>query len=348
MATKTANAAPALSFPRPIFAALSPHPFLQAHLSSQGQAKPPRANGRTAADFRTPSIKTGALTHCHGSAVVRVGGTSVVCGVRGEILRGEDVQTADVEVSAGNGEGDDTAEISGLRLLVPNVELSTGSTPLHIPGNAPSGYAQTLVTRLRSLLLSTRLIRARDLRILYTPPGVADEMEEEDSVPEVEIKGYWVLYIDTVFISLDGNALDAAWIAILAALASTRLPKAYFDEELEIVVCSDTPSEAQKLELRGLPIPSTFAVFEGQFEQEGEEYDGEESWVLNDPDAFEESVCREMVCVVVDGSEGMNKMAVKRIEKSGGGVVGKDIMKVLVKRSAERWQIVQGVLKEVE
>ena len=335
---------PALTFPRPIFAAVSPHPFLQAHLSAE-KKKPIRANGRAANEFRTPGINTGSLTHCNGSAVVRLGNTSVVCGVRAEILKEEDIpgtfeypgQTAgqDAEDEEDNGE-----EVEELRLLVPNVELSTGSTPSHIPGNAPSTYAQTLITRIRSLLNSTRLLRASDLRILYKP---STNPEDPDTEAETQLKGYWVLYLDVFFISIDGNAFDAAWTSILAALRDTLLPHAYYDEEYEGILCSDEPKEAHRLRLRGLPIPSTFAVFEGRREDEDDEVD----FVLSDPDAFEEGVCRETVSVMVDcagGKKGTKDLVIRRVEKSGGGVVGRETMAGLIKRSIDRWSAVESVL----
>ncbi|EOA90894.1 hypothetical protein ACJQWK_11626 [Exserohilum turcicum] len=342
MATAT-HPPPALTFPRPIFAAVSPHPFLQAHLAAE-KKKPIRANGRTINEFRTPGINTGSLTHCNGSAVVRLGNTSVVCGVRAEILKEADIpgtfeypgETAgkDGEEQEENGE-----EVEGLRLLVPNVELSTGSTPSHIPGNAPSTYAQTLITRIRSLLHSTRLLRASDLRILYKP---STNPEDPDTEPETQLKGYWVLYLDVFFISIDGNAFDAAWISILAALRDTLIPHAYYDEEYEGILCSDDPQDAHRLRLQGLPIPTTFAVFEGRKEE-----DEEVDWVLSDPDAFEEGVCRETVSVVVDcqsGKKGTKDLVIRRVEKSGGGIVGRELMAGLIKRSIDRWGTVEAVL----
>ncbi|KAF1944221.1 ribosomal protein S5 domain 2-like protein [Clathrospora elynae] len=344
MATTAPQPPPALTFPRPIFAAVSPHPFLQAHLSA-AKNKSLRANGRTAREFRVPGINTGSLTYCNGSAVVRLGNTSVVCGVRAEILKDEDIpgtyeypgQTAGED----SDDEDEGSEMEGLRLLVPNVELSTGSTPSHIPGNAPTTYAQTLITRIRSLLHSTRLLHASDLRILYRS---STNPEDPDTEAETQLKGYWVLYLDVFFVSIDGNAFDASWIAILAALRDTLLPRAYFDEEYEGILCSDDPKEAQRLSLRGLPISSTFAVFEGRKEDD----EGEADWVLSDPDAFEEGVCRETVSIVVDcegGKKGTKDLVVRRVEKSGGGVVGRETMGGLVKRSIDRWGEVSKVLE---
>lgn len=272
-----------------------------------------------------------------------------MCGVRAEILHEADIpgghtythtEDQDQDRNHGNDE-DDREEIDTLRLVVPNVELSTGSTPQHIPGNAPTSFAQALITRIRSLLLSTRLLRASDLRILYTP---STNPEDADQDAETQLKAYWVLYLDVFFISIDGNAFDAAWISILAALRDTLLPRAYFDEEFEGILCSDDPEEATRLQLRGLPVPSTFAVFEGRREEGS---DDQVDWVLSDPDAFEEGVCRESVCVVVDcadGGKGTKDRALRRVEKSGGGVVSREMMKGLVKKAIDRWAVVEGAL----
>lgn len=348
---------PPLTFPRPIFAALSPHPFLRAHLvaSAQGKdgkkGKPLRANNRTPTECRTPQVHVGSLTHSNGSAVVRLGNTVAVCGVRAEILKVE----VDEEIAAEEGDFDaesDLRELEDLRLLVPNVEVSTGSTPLLVPGNAPSAFQQSLTTRLRNLLLSTHVLRAADLRIVHTT-SAAEEGEAGDGMPEGErmtvVKGHWVLYIDTLFISLDGNAFDAAWLGILAALRTARIPRAYFDEEFEGILCSDAPAEASPLKLYGLPVPNTFAVFEARAGLEGPLAEGEEEGrdlVLSDPDAFEESVCKERVCVVVDCSEG-EKAIIRRVEKSGGGVVERAVLRGLVERARANWAVWRDVLAGV-
>lgn len=274
-----------------------------------------------------------------------------MCGVRAEILKEEDVQgTTDFapgsELESEEGLEREREEIESLRLLVPNVELSTGSTPQHIPGSAPSSFAQTLITRVRSLLLSTSLIRLSDLRILYTPPSNPDDPDAE---PEPQLKGYWVLYIDVFYISIDGNAFDAGWLSILAALKNSVIPHAFWDEELETILCSDDPAEAHSLALRGLAVPSTFAVFEGKrdWNESGEE--DEVNWVLSDPDAFEESVCQEIVCVVVDcsgGKSGTKDGILKKLEKNGGCVVDRETMKGLVKRAVDRWAEVDKVVNE--
>ncbi|KAF1991565.1 exoribonuclease family protein [Aulographum hederae CBS 113979] len=341
-----------LTFPPELFATLSPSPFLLAHLSSSSSTRP---NGRTSSTFRKPTVNTNSLSHCNGSAVVRLGNTACVCGIRAEILPSSDVANpsyiptsltpespdtnmADDDADNEDEDIDDGPEMASLNLLVPNIELSTGSSPAHLPGNPPSTLAQSLSQRLLDLLHSTRLIRAKDLRILYQPPLLEDD-EEPDAEPTVEVKAYWVLYIDILFISLDGNAFDAAWGSVLAALKNTKLPKAWWDQDLGSILCSDAVAEANELTLRGLPVAATFAVFDTR---RGKGMKGKTgSWVLADPDTFEEAQCEESVTVVVDDGG-----RIRRIEKSGGGVVGKAHLRDLVElsqRRREEWKQVLNI-----
>lgn len=340
---------PTLSFPREIFAALSPSPFLLAHLApTTPNAPPTRPNGRSPSTFRTPTINASSLTHCSGSAVVRLGDTAVVCGVRGEILLASDIPNPHPPTTSPSDDdtADDSAELPSLNLLVPNLELSTGCSPAHLPGNPPSTLAQSLSQRILSLLHETRLIRAQDLRILYEPPPTPDDDEMPDVPPRVETKAYWTLYIDVLFISLDGNAFDAAWGAVLAALRDTVLPRAWWEPDLEMVLCSDVAAEAGRLRLRGLPVAATFAVFspeEGKARARGEG----KAWLLSDPDTLEEDLCGEQVCVVVD-AESADGGRIRKIEKSGGGVISRGSMREVVGRAEERWREWHSALVEAQ
>jgi exosome complex component RRP43 len=343
----TATPPQPLSFPPEIFAALTPTPFLLAHLTpSKPKGQSLRANGRTPSQFRSPVINTNSLTHCSGSAVVRLGDTAVVCGVRGEILLAKDIPNApNVEAPSDEmvdqeEEDDDVSEIASLNLLVPNIELATGCSPAHMPGNPPSTLAQSLSQRLLSLLHSTRLIRASDLRIMYRPPSRPDD--DDPDVPQpLEIAAYWTLYIDILIISLDGNPFDAAWGAVLAALGNTRLPKAWWDTDLEMILCSDRVIEGKKLRLRGCPVASSFVVFEPGREKGVKE---DRTWLLADPDTFEEGLCREAVTVVIDHDEGDVK--VRKIEKSGGVIVGRQLIKEVIQLAQTRWVEWNTVLQD--
>lgn len=243
-------------------------------------------------------------------------------------------------------EGAGYNEVKQLDLLVPNIELATGCSPAFMPGQPPSSLAQGLSTRIYSLLHSSGLVGREDLRIWYQPPSIddldmMDEEEDDDEIARPEIKAFWTLYIDILFISLDGNPFDAAWAAVISALKNVRLPKAYWDPDREMILCDDSVVESKKLSLNGLPIAVTALVFKAK--EQGNSKD-KRYWILIDPDTFEESLCDEIVTVVVDCSG--KKTKILNITKAGGTIVGKeemkDIVKLAEKRSAELSSILNG------
>lgn len=161
-------------------------------------------------------------------------------------------------------------------LIVPNLSLSTGCAPGFIPSAHPSALAQALSYRMLNMLHTTRLIRSADLQIWHNPPDLnalaKEEKQDDDAVdtesadqlssPEPESKGFWVLYIDVIMISLAGNPFDAVWASVVAALQDTKLPKAWWDIDNDMVLYSDKISESRKLNLRGFPVPCSYSVFE--------------------------------------------------------------------------------------
>lgn len=288
--------------------------------------------------------------------MVRIGDTSVICGVRGELLPTtsiphwrrpkskpelEAVEDRDAEVRE---EG--ARELRDYDLLVPNIELATGCAPQFLPGVPPTTLAQTLSTRVYSLLHGTGLLDSEDLRVWYKPPSLEDGEDDrmlggeggaDDQQQEPEIKAYWVLYIDVLFVSFDGNPFDAAWIAILAALRDTKLPRAWWDPDREMVLCSRTDSKA--LNVRGLPIACTAAVLN---EREADVVGQSRSFVLVDPDRLEESLCDESVTVVVDRTTGETR--IRGISKSGGRVLGPKDIREIAEMAESRWGNIQQAL----
>ncbi|CRG86196.1 hypothetical protein PISL3812_03199 [Talaromyces islandicus] len=388
---------PSLSLPPSQFARLQPHAYLLAHLSPppSSQQLPIRANGRKPLEFRSTSANSGSLTHTNGSAVVRIGDTAAVCGVRAEILHTEDIASWGVsapfsgtkrrKTQSDNNDSDeddeedcDDSHIRDLNLVVPNLSLSTGCAPGFIPGAPPSALAQSLSHQLLSTLHSSNIVCADDLRIWYHPPdfdaierqeaGQDTEMEsdtagdEDSGRPEPEIRGFWVLYIDVMMISLAGNPFDAAWAAVLAALRDTRLPKAWWDVDNDMILCSDEAEEAKKLNLRGLPVASSFSVFEadaaadwravvlpdaenGKAKQTSSE---QKRWILADPDGFEENLCQERICMVVDRDEKKGVTKIVSMEKNGGLSVGRDDLRMLLDISTQRQKQVKDILQGLQ
>lgn len=329
--------------PRATFAKLSPHPYLLANLEPSNDDVPPaRSNGRAPQEVRTPTINLSSLSHAHGSAVVRMGDTTVICGVRGETILTSNIPNH----RASNTE----TELKDYDLLVPNIELATGSAPQFLPGGPPTTLAQTLSTRIYSLLHSSKLIDADDLRIWHTKPSeqmVADEdAMDQDGAEEGDagnadkyVVAYWVLYIDIFFISFDGNPFDAAWAATVAALRDTKIPQARFDSDRELVICSKKDPKA--LTINGMPIACTAAVFTGK--ETDRPTDGK-YWLLVDPDLLEETLCDESVTMVVDCSGGATKIL--SISKHGGVILSPKHLrsKQLFDWAARRWKDVAAAI----
>jgi exosome complex component RRP43 len=320
--------------------------------------------------------------------VVRLGDTTAVCGVRAEILHTDDIASwsvsqstnankrrriGETEKESETADEEDRAHIEDLNLLVPNISLSTGCAPGFIPSAPPSALAQSLSHQILSLLHTTRLVQAEDLRIWYQPPNLGPEeaqqhndeeqmdldagANEEETKP-AEIKAFWVLYIDIMLISLAGNPFDAAWASVLAALRDTKLPKAWWDVDNESILCSDDVNESQKLSLRGLPISSSFCVFEADAaagwravvipdaeEQKAQDSKhGSQKWILADPDGYEEGLVQERVHFVVDKEEG--KTVIVKMEKHGGWTVDGEDLRQLVDISAQRWDEMKLILDQ--
>lgn len=314
-----------LAFSRETFAALSPHRFLRACLASHPSVRP---NGRRQDEFRRPVINTDSLTYSNGSAVVRNGDTAVVCGIRAEILLASDIPHPPKDEAG----GDNNNKIERLGLVVPNLELSTGCSQSHLPGNPPSSIAQALSWRLYTLLHASEMLRLDDLCIGYTPPLTNADDTEQATVT----KAYWTLYLDILCISFDGACLDTAWIAMIAALKNTRLPQARWDADREMILCSPDVSNATRLRLNEMPIVSTFAVLSTSplLKRSTEE----EGWVLADPDSFEEDVCQEVITIsTVQNS-------ILKIERGGGQSVGPHQLRHCIDLAARRWQEVMDIL----
>jgi exosome complex component RRP43 len=183
------------------------------------------------------------------------------------------------------------------------------------------------------------MITARDLKIEYEEPHTDEDLPDEG--PKLVTKAYWTLYIDILCIALDGNAFDAACTAMIAALQQTVLPKAWWDPDREMIVCSPRLAEASRLRLSCLPISSTFAVFSTASPLKLRS--DARKWILSDPDNFEEEVTTEFltVTVVLNADQSLR---VVRVEKSGGSALGKDAITSCIRSAEERCTALTAML----
>lgn len=348
---------------------ISPSALLQAYLT---QSPPKRPSNRTTLQTRQIHLNVSSLTHCNGSALVKIGESTVVCGIRAEILPVSEIPYYRASESARSSEGsgevvdeDEREDYNAIKLnnlLVPNLELGTNCHSAFPPNVAPSVTAQSMSQRVLSLLHSSQLVRVTDLEIRHSSdPAISVNLDPDDPAyiePEKNaLKAYWTLYIDCVCLSYggEGNLFDTVVLAVVAALSDVQLPKTRWDQDMKQVLCSTDPAKAKSLSLRGLPCSMSFAVasldsrirHDGAVSLNGTSSPGlakHRVLTILDTDAFEDMVCEEKGNIVVDCSSGRCKIL--RIEKIGGqGLLDTKAVEDVLREAEFRWKAWKEVLR---
>ncbi|KAF5366815.1 hypothetical protein D9758_006556 [Tetrapyrgos nigripes] len=247
-----------------IFQRLHPRSYLERFL-----AEGVRPDGRDLEEWRTIEFNVGSISTANGSALVRLGQTTIVCGIKAEIA-----------------EPDLDCEEEGF--LVPNIDLPALCSPKFKPG-PPSEEAQVLSERLNQALFQgpSPIVSRKTLCI---EPG----------------KAVWVLYIDATVINYDGNAFDAAVIAMVCALRNATLPYATYDPETNRTICTrpntnpDKPAKQIRIEMDNgrLKLPLTFSFGIVHYSSP----DANPSLILPDPTSFEEPLLETAVTVILDST----------------------------------------------
>ena len=155
-----------------------------------------REDGRALDEYRDISIETNVISKAEGSARVKIGGTQVIVGVKPQL-------------------GSPFPDTPELGVLMTNCEMLPMADPTFEPG--PPGDD------------SIELARVVDRGIRES------ELVELDKLCVEEGKHVWMLFIDLHIIDNCGNLFDAAELAVMAALKSTKLPTAtVVDDEVVI------------------------------------------------------------------------------------------------------------------
>ncbi|WWC72340.1 uncharacterized protein I206_106302 [Kwoniella pini CBS 10737] len=263
-----------------VFKKLHPSQYLSRFLN-----KGYRPDGRKIRDWRDVSINVGSITTAHGSSLIRMGDTTMVCGIKAEVA-------------------EPTAQSLNEGYVVPNIDLPALCSPNFKPG-PPGDEAQTYSNWLNDLIVSSRTLPPSSLVISHG-------------------KAVWVIYIDVVCINYDGNAFDAAVLAVMAALQNTRLPKARYDEESGRTICSRT--EMYPLQLGSIPLSCSFGIFDS-------------THLLPDPTSYESPLLPTTISIALD-----EKNQACLIRQEGlGGTQGKSGERVL----GETWSLAEERIKEL-
>ncbi|PLW17600.1 hypothetical protein PCANC_19232 [Puccinia coronata f. sp. avenae] len=210
-----------------------------------------RPDGRTQHQHRVIQHHNASpISTANASSIVSLGNTSVLCAVSLEIAAPE---------TAKPNQG----------FIVPNVDLGPMCCPKFRPG-PPNDESQILASKLKDIIISSGLLT---LHSLVIEPA----------------KYVWVVYVDVVCLSHDGNLFDAVVTAAVSALNTAQLPRVTVDAELQRVALLSSPPATETVPLTtGLGLSAyTFAILDDQT-------------ILRDPSLVEEDLSPASLHLVLD------------------------------------------------
>ncbi|XP_063696228.1 exosome complex component RRP43-like [Culicoides brevitarsis] len=245
-----------------------------------------RPDGRNLLGSRPLQLNVNSITTADGSATVKLGNTVVVCGIKAEIAT-------------------PTVTEPDQGYFVPNVEYTPLCSPKYRPG-APPEDAQVCSRTLFDILTNSNCLDVKDLKIISE-------------------KFVWTLYCDVVVLNDDGCVLDAAVIAVVAALKNTKLPK--IDYDLSTEQASADEKTKIPLKVSSLPVATSFMIFDDK--------------VIADPTAEEEKLSAACITVAICNSE------LSFLYKPGGEPVEPEMLEKCIKQAKSREKLVLELLTKV-
>lgn len=194
---------------------LEPEQFYRQWMQTYAPVRP---DGRKIDQPLPLNIQPGAVGTADGSALVRLGCTTVITGVKAEVSEGllDDPRRG---------------------FIVPNVHFAAGAHAKIRPG-PPSEVVQSLTHRIDECLSRFRVV---DPAKLIVQEGLV-----------------WVLYIDIVVLNDEGSVWDAIWHSITAALEDTLLPVVAIDATAGLVTIVEESKSPLELECRPIPVSALY------------------------------------------------------------------------------------------
>lgn len=149
-----------------------------------------RLDGRTLTDYRDITIQTGIVEKADGSAMVSIGGTKVIAGIKFEI-------------------GDPFPDIPNEGVMQVGAEFVPFASPEFEPGK-PDEVAVELARVVDRGLRESKVLDTSKLCIV---PG----------------KKVWIVHADVYILDHCGNLIDTAALAALSAMLTASMPEACVD-----------------------------------------------------------------------------------------------------------------------
>lgn len=181
-----------------------------------------RPDGRPLTKVRKTVISAGSIGTAEGSGLVKIGNTSVLCGIKSEV-------------------GIPREETPDQGRLVISVELPPLCSPNFQTWKAAEDVNLALTSFISNILSSTGML---DLKELCIESG----------------RAIWVLYVDIVCLNHDGNVLDAALLATVVALRNLRLPQVEITDT-EMVMVKEQEVK-KMLSIQNYPVPLSFGLID--------------------------------------------------------------------------------------
>jgi len=157
---------------------------------------------------RSVKIEVGVIEKAEGSALVRLGRTQVLAGIKAEV-------------------GAPFRDTPDEGVVTVNAEF----VPLASPYFEPGPPDENAIELARVVDRSLREINAVDRKSLVIVPG----------------EKVWIVFVDLYILDHDGNLFDASMLATMAALINARLPDYEELETGDIVLVRDRRSEPLKI-----------------------------------------------------------------------------------------------------
>jgi len=145
-----------------------------------------RLDERRLTEVRPIMVETGVIQKAEGSAIVKLGNTISIAGVKAEI-------------------GTPFSDTPNEGVLIVNAEFLPLASPSFEPG-PPDENAIEVARVIDRGIRSSQAISLEDLAII---PG----------------KRVWVIYVDVYVLNHDGNMIDCSSLATIAALLNAKIPK---------------------------------------------------------------------------------------------------------------------------
>ncbi|XP_049709140.1 exosome complex component RRP43 isoform X2 [Elephas maximus indicus] len=299
-----------------------------------------RPDGRELGEFRTTTVNVGSISTADGSALVKLGNTTVICGIKAEFAapptdapdKGyiEKLENKVIEMlqripplkacpwsqclrsGLGNTPQGSSAPSYGICLSVPNVDLPPLCSSRFRSG-PPGEEAQVASQFIADVIENSQIIQKEDLCISQG-------------------KLAWVLYCDLICLDYDGNILDASTFALLAALKNVQLPEVNINEETALAEVN--LKKKSHLNIRNYPVATSFAIFD-------------DTLLIVDPTGEEEHLATGTLTVVTD--EGGRLCCLHK--PGGSGLTGaklQDCMSRAVTRHKEVKKLMDEVIQSMK